>query len=384
VHPTPSRLRARWLAGQLAAGVCAALALSGCSQGDSAAAAKTLPAARAAPVVVATVARRTLPVQISGFGNVEAYATVAVKSLVDGQIVRVGFQDGQDVKRGQLLFQIDPRPFQARLNEALANLARDRAQLENARAQAQRFHDLLGKNYVSQAQYTQARTALDAARAVIKADQAAIETVRLQLDYSTIRSPISGRTGKVMIQEGNLVKANDTNPLVMINQTSPVYVEFSVPEQELTAVREAMQAGPVSVSARLPHTEVPPSSGQLTFVDNTVDTSTGTIELRATFANTDHALWPGQFVTVSLTLREEKDVVVVPSQALQTGPHGQFVFVVKPDQTVEVREVKVERTRGADAVIAAGLAPGEVVVTEGQLRLNAGVKVRPAKGASAS
>lgn len=350
--------------------------LGGCNGGSSQADAKPASGPPAVPVLTAAVASKTVPLEVHAFGNVEPYASVTIKSRVDGQIVRVGFRDGEEVAKGQVLFLIDPRPFEAQLREAQANLARDKAQLENARAQENRYRGLLGKHYVSQEQYTQARTGLAAAAATVQADEALVQTAQLQLEFCTIRSPIVGRTGQVMVDAGNLVKANDTGPLVVINQTSPVYVDFAVPEQKLAAVRAALRAGPVTVTARPPQAGAATSRGSLSFVDNAVNTTTGTIRLRASFANRNHALWPGQFVAVVLILREQADAVVVPSTALQTGPKGPFVFVVRTDHTVALRPVVVERSAGEETVIAKGLAPGEIVVTEGQLRLTPGAKVR--------
>jgi len=360
--------------------IVAAIALSGCSKQDTPAAAngKAAKGPPAAPVVVAEVTRQTVPLRVQAIGNVEPYATVSVKARVDGQIVDAPFRDGQDVIKGQPLFQIDARPLQALLKQAEANLLRDKAQLERVRAQEIRYKDLLTKNFVSPDAYAQFRTNVETAAAVVGADEAAVETAKLQLEYTTIRAPISGRTGKIMIQLGNMVRANDTNALVVINQVSPIYLNFAVPEQYLGAIRTAMAKHTLKVEAGLTDSQgTAATNGELAFIDNAVDTTTGTVKLRARFPNQDKLLWPGQFATASLTLGEQQGAIVVPSQAVQTGPKGQFVFVVKSDLTAEQRAVVVERVDGAQTVIAKGLTPGEKVVTIGQVRLSPGIKVNP-------
>ncbi|HSS46688.1 MAG TPA: efflux RND transporter periplasmic adaptor subunit [Burkholderiales bacterium] len=329
----------------------------------------------AVPVTAAAVEKKTMPVRIRGIGNVEAYATVSVKARVDGQIVKVHFKEGQEVPKGAPLFEIDSRPFEAQLHQAEANLLRDKAQLENASAQERRYQDLLNKNFVSKEFYAQIRTNRDAAEATARADQAAVENARVQLEYTRIRSPINGHTGKIMIQEGNLVKANDTNSLVVINQISPIYVNFSVPEQTLSEIRRYQTQGTLNVAVTLPDTATPPIVGTLAFIDNSVDPATGTIKLKALFENQEKLLWPGQFAHVALTLYEQQGALVVPSQAVQTGPKGQYVFVVKPDFTTEMRDVAVAWADSGQTVIAKGLAAGEKVVTSGQLRLTPGAKV---------
>ncbi len=360
-----------------------AVALASCSGKEPKAPKGNGKAGAPVPVLVATAEQKVIPVQIRAIGNAEAYATVAVKARVDGQIVRVNFREGQDVAPGEVLFQLDPRPFEAALAQARANLARDAAQLANAQAQERRYRDLLQKNFVSREMYAQIRTNLDTARATVQADQAAVENARLQLEFGTIRSPISGRTGKILIQRGNLVKANDTNALVVINRIRPIYVDLSVPEQDLERIRRFMRGGALPVGVTLPGADAKTASGKLVFVDNAVDATTGTVRLKALLPNEDEALWPGLFVNATLTLRQQKDAVVVPSQAVQTGPRGQYVFVVKPDDSVEMRDIAVDRSVGAETVVAKGLAPGERVVTVGQLRLVPGAKVdiKPGRGA---
>ncbi len=329
----------------------------------------------AIPVSTALVLQEVVPFRLLAIGNVEAYATVSVKARVDGQIVEVGFKEGEEVPRGRALFKIDPRPYEAALRQADANFLRDTAQKDQARSQERRYQELLAKNFVSKEAYAQIRTNADTAEAVAQGSRAALDNATLNLEYCTIRSPIDGYPGKLQIQMGNLVKANDTLPLVVINQVHPIYVNFSVPEQQLVAVRGYKSSGPLAVEALAPGSDRPAASGTLVFVDNAVDPSTGTIKLRAQFRNSENALWPGQFVNVRITLYDQKDALVVPSKSVQTGPAGQYVFVVKPDMTAEVRKVTVARTEGDNAIIASGLEKGERVVTQGQLRLGAGVKV---------
>ncbi len=338
--------------------------------------------ARAAPdilVSVATVAQQTVAVRIQAIGNVEAYSTVALKARVDGQIVEVNFKEGREVRKGAVLFKIDSRPFEATLRQAEANLTRDTAQREQTRSQERRYQELLQKNFVSKEAYAQIRTNADSAEAVALASKAAVENAKLQLEYCPIRSPIDGFVGRVMLQIGNMVKANDTNALVIINQVRPIYVNFAIPEQSLSAVRGHMAKGQLSAEALPPNSGRAAVPGKLSFVDNTVDTTTGTIKLKAVFPNKDLALWPGQFVGASLKLYDQKEALTVPSQSVQTGPSGQYVYVVKQDMTTEVRKVEVDRVDGDNAIIAKGLQKGETVVLKGQLRLAPGAKVMIAK-----
>ncbi len=337
----------------------------------------------AVPVTVATVAQRTVPFRLLAIGNVEPYTSVAVKARVDGQIVAVGFKEGDEVRQGATLFEIDPRPFAAALRQAQANLQKDKALLDRANEQEKRYKDLLQKNFISTDAYEQVRTNAETAAATVAADDAAIESSKLSLDYCTIRSPVTGYAGRILIQQGNLVKANDTNPLVTINQVVPIYVSFSVPEQDIAEIRKYRSEGVLRVEAGFVNSRGL-TSGTLASIDNSADTATGTIRLRAEFANLDKALWPGQFVNVRVTLYEQKDAIVVPSAALENGPSGQYVFVVKPDLTVELREVKVARTDGEDTIVASGLKPGESIVTTGQLRLAPGVRVNPGTSGGAS
>jgi multidrug efflux system membrane fusion protein len=341
--------------------------------------ADTQNAAPAVPVTTAAVVRKTVPVRLYAIGNVEAYTSVALKARVDGQIVSVHFKEGDEVKQGAVLFEIDPRPFAAALRQSQANLLKDQALLDRAVEQEKRYKDLLAKNFISPDAYEQVRTNAETAKATVAADQAGIESAKLSLDYCTIRSPITGYAGRIQIQQGNLVKANDTNPLLTINQVVPISVSFSVPEQDLNEIRRYQADGELKVEVQPTNAIRGPIAGKLSFIDNAADTTTGTIRLKAEFANTDKRLWPGQFVNVVLTLREQKDALVTPAASLQNGPNGQYVFVVKPDKTVELRDVKVARTEGDDAVVASGLSPGDTVVTAGQLRLAPGVRVSAGK-----
>jgi multidrug efflux system membrane fusion protein len=335
----------------------------------------------AVPVSVATVMQESIPIRLQAIGNVEAYQTVAAKARVDGQIVAVNFKEGQAVKKGELLFRIDPRPYEAALRQAEANALRDRAARDQARSQEKRYQELLQKNFVSKEAYAQFRTNAETAEATAKASQAALENARLNLEYCTILSPLDGYVGKVLLQAGNLVRANDVNPLVVINQVRPIYVNFAVPEQNLPEVRKYQAQSPLAVDVVPTDPSMPRPSGRLFFIDNAVDPSTGTIRLRAQFANEDAVLWPGQFVNVSMRLYERPDAIVVPSQALQTGPDGQYVYVIGDDSLADVRKVTVERADGERAIVS-GLKKGERVVTRGQLRLGPKSRVQIAKPAA--
>jgi membrane fusion protein, multidrug efflux system len=328
----------------------------------------------AVPVAVAPVAQETVPMRLAAIGNVEAYQTVALKARVDGQIVEVNFREGAAVKKGDVLFRIDPRPYQAALRQAEANALRDSAARNQARSQDRRYQELLEKNFVSKEAYAQIRTNAETADATARASQAALENTRLNLEYCTIRSPLDGFVGKVLLQAGNMVRANDANPLVVINQVRPIYVNFALPEQSLAEVRKYQGRGPLAVEVA-----EPAARGQLIFIDNAVDPSTGTIRLRAQFDNDDAQLWPGQFVNVSVRLYDQNDALLVPAQAVQTGPDGQYVYVVGDDLVADVRMIKVERTDGERAVVASGLAKGERVVTRGQLRLGPKTRVQIGK-----
>ena len=340
---------------------------------------KQPPAAPPALAVEAAAATpKDIPLQVRAIGSVEPYTFVQVKALVGGALLRVGFKEGQDVRTGDLLFQIDPRPFEIALAQAEAQLARDQAQLKNAEDDAKRYVDLAQKDYVTQERYEQLVSTAEVQRAVVKSDQAAVDNARLSLSYCAIRSPIEGRTGSLVVYPGSLVKANDSGPLVVINQVLPIYAAFSVPEQNLALIKKYRAEGALKTEA-FPQGQATPVEGVLTFIDNAIDTGTGTIQLKATFPNTDRALWPGQFVNVVLTLTVEKGALTVPTQAIQNGQNGQYVMVIKPDMTAESRPVEVARTYEFDSVISRGLKAGEQVVTEGLLRLAPGARVRVTK-----
>ena len=386
------------------------------------------------PVTVTTAIQKDVPVQLRVIGKVEPYSAVAIRSLVEGQLWKVHFKEGQDVQKDNLLLSIDPRPFEAALRQAEANLERDQAlarqaeanltrdlaqvtqaeanlaknlaQAKNAEEQAKRYAILAEKGYVAKEQYDQVRTnweslaaavqadkaaietaqatlqankaALENARAVVRASGAAVENSRIQLGYCSILAPLDGRTGSLLVQPGNIIKANDV-PIVVINQVTPIYVAFAVPEQNLPEIKKHMKVDTLKTEAVIPGDEKPPEQGILTFVDNAVDTATGTIKLKGTFENQEKRLWPGQFVNVILTLTTRPKAILVPSQAIQTGQEGQYVFVVKPDFTVESRAVAVDQTLDNLSVVAKGIQPGETVVTDGHLRLVPGGKVEVKK-----
>ncbi len=329
----------------------------------------------AVPVVVAQVEQKTVPVEIRAIGNVEALSTVALKAQVTGQIIAIHFREGQDVRKGDLLFEIDRRPFEVALAEAQANLARDKARAENSRLQAERYAKLFQEGVASKEQYDVQRADADALAAAVQADQAIIDYARLNLEYCMIRSPVDGRTGSLMLHVGNLTKANDVPILVTINQISPIYVNFAVPEQYLAEVKARTAAGRLAVRAFVPDAPGATEEGALSFVDNAVDAATGTIKMKATFPNPRRKLWPGQFINVVLTLSAQPNAIVVPAQAVNTGQSGSYVFVVRTDGKAEMRRVTPGRTVGNETVIAEGLKPGETVVTDGQLRLVDGSRV---------
>lgn len=332
-----------------------------------------------APVLVARAAITNVPVRIepSPVGHVLAYSTVSVHSQIGGVLSEVHFQQGQTVQKGDRLFSIDPRPAQAALALAKANLARDQAQLANAKIQFDREQKLLEQKLISQDEFDTNKANLDALTGTVQADEASVTNAELNLDYCQIRAPIDGVTGALQFYQGNVIKAPD-DTLVTINQIHPIYIQFGVPEQYLPEIRKEMRGHPLKVSASYQNMTVPPAEGVLEFIDNTVDTTTGMIQLRATFANENSALWPGQFVSVTLTLSEMTNVVVVPSQAVQTGQNGEYLYVVKASpagQTVDERPVKIGVTFQGQTVIENGLKAGETVVTDGQLRLAPGVAV---------
>jgi len=385
--------------------IAAGLALAACSDNAAGKARVQLPPV---PVTVGEAVEKTIPVQLTAVGNAQAYTTVGIKSQINGQLVEVRFKEGQEVRKGDLLFVIDPRPFeaalrqteaalsqrQAEVRQAQAAVERDSAQLENARVQERRYRELVAKELIAREQYDTLNTNMTAMQATVEADRAAVENAkaalqaaqanvdnaRLQLAYTRIHAPIDGRTGNLLVQNGNILKANDDNPIVVINQIHPIYVSFSVPEQHLADIKKYRAIGPLQVVARPPRQQETLATGQLTFVNNAVDQTTGTIQLKATFANENNGLWPGQFVDVSMVVTS-RTAIVVPSQSIQPGQQGPYVFVVKPDQTVESRLVTPGVRLGAETIVEKGLKPSERVVTDGQLRLVPGARIeaRPPK-----
>jgi len=366
------------LARRLAAGLTLCLGLPGglfltaCS--GTKAAGPAAPGTPVVPVLAATVEEKDVPVQVQAIGSVESYSTVAVKTQITGELTGVFFREGQEVKKGELIFTLDKRPFEAVLKQAQSTLAKDQAQAEMARVQARRYAVLMKDGVVAKEQYDQMQSSADALDAAVEADKAAVENARVQLIYCSIDSPINGRVGSLLIHQGNMIKANDV-PLVNINQIQPIRVAFTVPEQYLAEIKRFAANGKLPVQVSIPN-DSKPATGKLSFIDNTVDPTTGTIKLKGEFANTDRRLWPGQFVDVVLTLHTQPNAIVVPSQAVNTGQQGQYVFVIKPDMTVETRPVAVNRTTKGQSVIDKGLGPGERVVTDGQLRLVPGSRVQ--------
>ena len=339
----------------------------------------------AVPVLVVAATQQTLPVTVQAIGNVEAFTSVALKARIDGQILSVNFQEGKEVRKGDILFRIDPRPFEASLKQSEAQVLRDIASRDQAASQERRYQELLDKNFVSKDAYAQFRTNAATAEATSRGSQAMLENAKINLDYTVIRSPIDGVVGRALLQAGNMVKANDTLSLVVINQVKPVYANFAVPEPQLPVIRDLMKVGPMTVEVTTPGTDKVLAVGRIAFLDNAVDQTTGTIKVRAVFDNGNVALWPGQFVNVRVKLYDQQNATVVPSRALQTGPAGQFVYVIKPDMTAEVRKVTVLRTQGDITVLADGaLVKDEKVVVRGALRLAPGSKVTIADAGSAS
>lgn len=327
------------------------------------------------PVAVATVTRRSLPQAISAIGSVTPIQTVSVRSQVTGTLVKVAFQEGDEVQPGQLLFQLDARPFRAALDQAAANLAKDHAMLVNANQEVTRYRVLVQNDLATQEQFDQYKANADGAAAAVQADSAAAEQARLNLEYCAIRSPIAGRTGSLLIREGNLVTANGAAPLVIINQIRPIAVSFSVPQQYLDDIQRYEARGPLDVIIRPSDDTTAVRQGRLAFINNQVDTTTGTIQLKATFTNADRSLWPGEFVAVRLVLTVERDVLTVPSPAVMTGQNGTYVYLVNGDHTAHAQNVTVGREVGDYTVIASGLTAGQTVVTDGQLRLLPGARV---------
>ena len=354
----------------------AILALSACKEEKKAVRAKV-------PVTVTAVETRTAPYAVVANGSVEPLQTVGVQSQISGILTRVNFREGDEVKAGQVLFEIDPRPFRAAADAAEAQLAKDQAQYEAARRQADRYVKLANDKSVTESEAESFVATARALAATIQADKAQIEAVRLNLDYATIRAPISGRTGGLLVKQGNLVRAQGNAPLVVINQLRPIAVRFAVPEREFPEILRRSQGTTLSVSAQAKDGGDAPLEGTLAFIDNAVDTTTGTVILKAHFANADGKLWPGQFVTVSLELYVEQNAVVVPADAVQTGQVGSYVFVVDSAEKAQIRLVTVRRLMNGSAIIAKGVTPGDRVITDGQSRLTPGAEVEIRQGVSA-
>jgi multidrug efflux system membrane fusion protein len=337
------------------------------------------PAAPAQLVVADVAAQSPTPILVTAIGTVQPIATVLIKSRVDGEIAKVHFEEGQEVKEGDILFTLDDRGVRAQMQQAEANLERDRAQLERNQLEVKRQTELAGRGVASAQKLEDVKTSVAVFEATVRASEATVENARINLNYTTIRAPITGRTGAVGFKKGSIVKAVDTSPtvaaLVSITQLRPIYVTFTVPERHLADLRAAMGSGVLQVIATIPNQTKTPVTGALTFIDNQVDVATGTISLKAKFANDDDRLWPGQFVNVTLRLGIQEDAVVVPSAAIQIGPNGPYAFVIRPDSTVELRLVHLERTSGEKTVIAEGLAAGDRVVVDGQMRLSNGMRV---------
>ncbi len=356
------------------------------------------------PVVTAKAQAKSVPLTLPAVGAGEALSTVQIRAQVTGQLSQIHFAEGQEVKKGQLLFTIDPRPFETALAQAQAVLARDTATANNAQSQRARYEDLYQRGLIPRDQYETATAGAEALQATLQADRAAVDNAKLNLQYTRIAAPISGRTGSVNLHEGDLVRANDTTPLLVINQMSPIYVTFSVPGRYLGDIRRYQAQKPLSVEARVQPGTVPPAgsnapnttptsggassterpvpgapipvdAGKVTFIDNAVDPTTGTIKLKATFPNANRTIWPGLFVQVALQLTTDPDAIVVPAVAVQTSQQGQYVYVIKSDRTAELRNVQIDRQQGEETVIAQGLSAGEEVVTDGHLRLTPGARV---------
>jgi multidrug efflux system membrane fusion protein len=334
-------------------------------------------AAPGVPVTAGTVTAQDVPVFLNGIGTVQAYNMVAIKSRVDGQIVKVDFKEGQDVKEGEPLLQIDPRPFQAALEQAQANKQKDEAQLVGAQLDLDRYEKLIGSGWQTRQSYDQQKATVGQLQASIKGDEAQINTAKLNLSYSDIRSPIDGRLGAKLVDKGNLVHANDNAPLVTITEVKPIFVSFTLPQETLGDVRENHKGLPLVVYAYSGDGKKQLAEGKLTLIDNSIDQSTGTVHLKARFDNDDERLWPGQFVSLRVVLSTRREVATVPAQTVQNGPNGYYAYVIKPDDTVERRAVDIASIQDGIAVVTKGLSPGERIVVDGQYRLTEGVRVKP-------
>ena len=351
------------------AGLVALAALAGCAKQQAAP-----PARPPTPVTIAKALQKTMPVEVTAVGNVEAISTISIRAQVAGEVQEIRFKEGDFVKKGQVLLVIDPRPYEAALAQAKASLARDKATGAYNRAQAQRYKTLFDQGVASAEQLESLVSAADAADATVNADEAAIKTAELNLEYCTITSPLDGRTGTVMVKPGNLVKVADV-PIVVINQVNPIYVNFTVPQQYWPDIKENVDRRALRVAATIPQDSGRPVDGTLTFVDNIVDSTTGTIHLRGTFENSQNRLWPGLYVNVLLTLSEQPNATVVQAHSIVNTQNGSYVYVVKPNNTVEQRTVVPNRTVENETVVDKGLQPGEVIVLDGQINLVPGAQI---------
>lgn len=329
------------------------------------------------PVLAATVEQKDVPLQVHAIGAVEAYSTVSVKTQITGELTGVFFKEGDDVTKGQLIFTLDKRPLEADVRRAEGALARDEAQAQNALGEQKRYESLVKAGVVSTQEYDRVASNAAALEAAVRADKGALENAKVQLVYASIYSPINGRTGNLLVHQGNMIKANDVPSLVNINQVEPIYVTFTVPQQYLGEVKQYSRNGTLTVQAVIPGDTHGTITGKLSFIDNMVDSSTGTIKLKGMFANSDRRLWPGQFVDAYLTLKTQNNALVIPSQAIQNGQQGPFVYVIKDDNTVEARQITTTETQQpGQLIVQKGLTAGERIVTDGQLRLVPGSKVQ--------
>jgi membrane fusion protein, multidrug efflux system len=371
IRTLEATIRSR-LAATVALGIIVLPIISACSKGGNSGTMVRPPS----PVLIAKAVVRTVPNQLHEIGNVEAFATVNIKSRVEGELVAIHFHEGDFVEKGQLLFTLDSRPFAAALKLAEADLAKDQAQLVKADADDKRYSFLLQESVGSREEYDQAHATAGALRATVIADQAAVDTARLNLEYSQIRSPLDGRTGNLQSHIGDMIKADADTAMVTITQVQPIYVTFSVPEGELAAVRMNLETHPLEVDAAIPNSPEPLEHGTLAFIDNTVDKTTGTILLKGLFQNENRRLWPGQFVNATLTLNQIRNAVLVPSQAVQSGQNGLFIFVVDNQMQAHLRQITAGAQVGTDTIIERGIQPGETVVTDGQMLLAPGARVK--------
>jgi membrane fusion protein, multidrug efflux system len=349
------------------------LLASGCAKNNDA-----KPTQSGTPVTTGVATQKDVPISVSSIGTVKAYSVVNITSHVDGQITHINVKEGQTVQKGQALLNIDDRPYRTALESAKANLAKDRIQLEKAKKDAERYAELFKKDYVTKDQVEQTQTNADALEAAIKGDEAVLQNAQLNLSYCTVTSPTTGRAGSILVNEGNLIKGNDNSrPLMVINQIQPVYVEFSVPEQQLVEIQKQSKTltSPLEVECYSPDKPNDIKKGQLSFIDNTIDSSTGTINLKAVFENSDSSLWPGQFVNTIMLLYVQKDAVVVPTAAVQMGQKGNYIYVVKNDSTVDYRDITIGPETDSYTVVEKGVSTGETVVTDGQLKLAPGSKI---------